>query len=533
MIRQLTYLLIPALLLFLSACGGSSNSRNQASGPADMFYLTDNNRLIGVTRSAPTRAVSNRAVGGLMEGEILVGIAFRPATGDLYALGSGSNLYVVNTDSGMAGPPVALDVTLDGESFGVDFNPVPDRLRVTSNTGQNLRINVDNGETMVDGPINGGMDGTTISASAYTNSFAGTETTRLFNIDSGTNTLYLQNPPNDGTQMNPVALGFDVEDGNGFVIDGQTNEGLALLTSEGVTGLYSINISAMENPATLIASLGAGINYLGLAIPPAHPPMVTGLTLDNTLITFSPRNPGMILNEVDITGLTMMPDDVIGIDRRPATGDIYIVTASGRLYTVDPMSGAATFASALIPAPAPNDNFVGLEIGDVSLDFNPTVDRLRLIQSTGQNLRINVDTGEALVDGMINLPEADEESQPSIAAAAYTNNFGTAVSTLLITVDAANNQFNEQIPPNDGTQVPQAMITPMPSGPQSLDIAGGDNGLALFGLSESQAGTVTLYRLNLMDYAITPVINGNTDMSRIGGMDGPGLLGFTIFFPEM
>ena len=32
-------------------------------------------------------------------------------------------------------------------------NPVPDRLRVTSDTGQNLRINVDNGETIVDGDI--------------------------------------------------------------------------------------------------------------------------------------------------------------------------------------------------------------------------------------------------------------------------------------------------------------------------------------------------------------------------------------------
>ncbi|MCH8543161.1 MAG: DUF4394 domain-containing protein [Alcanivorax sp.] len=533
MIRQLNYFLIPALLLLLSACGSSSSNRNQAPDAADMFYLTDNNRLIGVTRSAPTRAVSIRPVSGLMEGEMLLGMAFRPATGDLYALGSGSNLYVVNTDTGMAGPPVALNVMLEGESFGIDFNPVPDRLRVTSNTGQNLRINVETGETIEDGEINGGMLGTTITASAYTNSFAGTGTTQLFNIDSGTGTLYLQNPPNDGTQQNPVTLGIDVEDGNGFVIDGQTNQGLALLTSNGVTGLYSIDINATENAATLMAALGTGIGYLGLAIPPAHPPMVTGLTLDNTLITFSPQNPGMILNEVDITGLTMMPDDVVGIDRRPATGDIYIVTASGRLYTVDPMSGAASFASTLIPAQAPNDGFAGLEIGDVALDFNPTVDRLRLIQSTGQNLRINVDTGEALVDGMINLPEADEEGQPSIAAAAYTNNYGTAMSTLLITVDAANNQFNEQIPPNDGTQVPQAAITPMPSGPQSLDIAGGDNGLALFGLSESQAGTVTLYRLNLMNYGITPIVGGDAAMSRIGGMDGPGLLGFTLFFPEM
>ena len=38
-------------------------------------------------------------------------------------------------------------------SFGVDFNPVADRLRIVSNTGQDLRANVDTGATTVDGAL--------------------------------------------------------------------------------------------------------------------------------------------------------------------------------------------------------------------------------------------------------------------------------------------------------------------------------------------------------------------------------------------
>jgi hypothetical protein len=38
-----------------------------------------------------------------------------------------------------------MDVPLDGTFFGVDFNPTVDRLRVISDTGQNLRVNVDTG----------------------------------------------------------------------------------------------------------------------------------------------------------------------------------------------------------------------------------------------------------------------------------------------------------------------------------------------------------------------------------------------------
>ncbi|MEK2481574.1 DUF4394 domain-containing protein, partial [Lactobacillus acidophilus] len=77
--------------------------------------------------------------------------------GLLYAVGSSGRIYTINTSSGAATVKATLtadatDTTLpftalSGTEFGVDLNPVADRLRVVSNTGQNLRINVDNGAT--------------------------------------------------------------------------------------------------------------------------------------------------------------------------------------------------------------------------------------------------------------------------------------------------------------------------------------------------------------------------------------------------
>ena len=69
----------------------------------------------------------------------LAGIDFRPATGDLYGVGSDSVVYRVNPRTGIAvaeGP--AFTPGLNGRFFGVDFNPTVDKIRVVSDAGQNL-----------------------------------------------------------------------------------------------------------------------------------------------------------------------------------------------------------------------------------------------------------------------------------------------------------------------------------------------------------------------------------------------------------
>ena len=56
---------------------------------------------------------------------------------------------------------------LTGSQFGVDFNPVADRLRVISDSGLNLRINADTGATTTDGAINRAGAAPMVAGGAY------------------------------------------------------------------------------------------------------------------------------------------------------------------------------------------------------------------------------------------------------------------------------------------------------------------------------------------------------------------------------
>jgi hypothetical protein len=185
--------------------------------------------------------VTAKPFSGLALGETVLGIDFRPLNGQLYALGSSSTIYTVNTSSGAAVAAGTLSIPLSGTEFGFDFNPLVDRIRIVSNTGQNLRFNPNDGTVLMDGSLNPGMPA--VTAAAYTNNFAGTTTTQLFDIDTNTDKLYLQNPPNNGTLVEIGNLGINAEATNGFDISGTRGVAYALLTSGGSTKLYTINIS--------------------------------------------------------------------------------------------------------------------------------------------------------------------------------------------------------------------------------------------------------------------------------------------------
>ncbi len=66
---------------------------------------------------------------------------------------------------------------LTGNTFGVDFNLVADRLRIVSDAGQSLRINVDTGFVTTDTNLNPGTP--LIVAAAYKGSFPVTTATQL------------------------------------------------------------------------------------------------------------------------------------------------------------------------------------------------------------------------------------------------------------------------------------------------------------------------------------------------------------------
>jgi hypothetical protein len=418
-----------------------------AATSATFIGLNDANQLVRFTNAQPGALQRVTNVTGLDTGENLLGIDYRPATGQLYGLGSSNRIYTIDATSGVATAVLSATTafTLTGTSFGFDFNPVPDRIRVVSDAGQNLRLNPITGAAIVDGPLNGAT--TSIIASAYTNPISGTTATTLYGISSATDQLFIQNPPNAGTQVLVGNLGVDTSDVAAFDIQALTNQAFAVLNVGGASQLYSINLSS--GAATAIGPIGGGRPLRGLAIVPPAVTQFVGLTTSNQLVRFSSNAPGTIATTTAVTGLAA-GENLLGIDYRPATGALYGLGSSNRLYTIDATSGAATaVVSATFAVTLTGTSF--------GFDFNPQVDRIRVVSNTGQNLRLNPITG-----GVVDADAATPGIQPdgplngastSSSGSAYTNNFAGTASTTLYNINATSNQLFIQNPPNPGTQV--------------------------------------------------------------------------------
>lgn len=167
-----------------------------------VFGLTrDGNRLVSFSSASVGTIQSNNAITGLDAGETITNIDFRPRTGELFGLSSSNRLFTLNTATGAAtlrqmGGATPFSIT--GQA-GLDFNPTPDRIRVTTGDDRSLRLNPDTGGLVADdsaangslrfvsGDANFGVNPNVISV-AYTNSRFGAvapSPTTLYGIHRG------------------------------------------------------------------------------------------------------------------------------------------------------------------------------------------------------------------------------------------------------------------------------------------------------------------------------------------------------------
>ena len=105
-----------------------------------IFAVESKTLLVSFDSERPGSITSMALIRGLKPGETILGIDFRPANKKLYGLGSSSRLYIIDSDTAAATAvgSGAFQPVLEGTEFGFDFNPTVDRIRVTSNYGQNL-----------------------------------------------------------------------------------------------------------------------------------------------------------------------------------------------------------------------------------------------------------------------------------------------------------------------------------------------------------------------------------------------------------
>lgn len=168
--------------------------------------------------------------------------------------------------------------------------------------------------------------------------------------------------------------------------------------------------------------------------------VLIGLVDENVLLRFSAAQPSQA-TRIQLTGLR---GTLLGIDVRPADGRLYGVTSANNLYSLDLASASARLVSTLTTA------FDGTPRS--AFDWNPQADRLRLIASTGQNLRVHVDLGAVATDGPLAYAAGDPHvgARPRVTAAAYTSNVPQAPATKLFDIDFELDVLALQDPPNDG-----------------------------------------------------------------------------------
>ncbi len=257
-----------------------------AAGSGEILTVVgDGNVLLTFDHAAPGTTLSSQPITGLETGEQILAIDFRPASGQLYALGSTSRVYVVDPSTGAASAVGAGPFTpaLAGESFGLDFNPTVDRIRLVSDAEQNLRLHPDTGLVAgtdtplayATGDVATGAD-PSVTSVAYTNSVAGATSTTLYAIDAARDTLVRigsigASPvsPNTGQLFTVGALGSDAGGATGFDISSATGVAFAAFSPAGApgTGLYTVDLST--GTSTFLGVIAGTVGIGGLAVAQA------------------------------------------------------------------------------------------------------------------------------------------------------------------------------------------------------------------------------------------------------------------------
>lgn len=484
---------------------------------SDSNALLSNNQLAAFPMAFPTGFEPPVDIAGVLAGDTLVSIDRRPQNGFLYGLGYNAaagtvQLYSLSSNTAVATPigTTGRFVDADGETvrigaddstvFGIDFNPTVDRVRVINSAGQNFRMNPNSGAfidgapttagTQMDGPVNGPT--MSLNETAYTNSAPSVTVTTQYGVDATIDALCIQNPPNAGTQTMCQPLSVPVETVQGFDIPPSvrvttsnspaTGLGVAVVRASGRTQDELVMVDLSDGTVTTAGPINA-IGVVGIALQqPAAIPIVA-LSSDGTqLYRLLSTTPGTVTT-VDIDGVTS-GETLVGIDFRPQTGQLFGFGVNsdndnGTVYLLDPQTGDATVVGdtsgmiafvddtgAPVDLPPPSAGY--------GFDFNPTVDRIRLITGSGLNMRLNPNNG-APVDGNLNNtasppdginPDGPLNQLPTgstgATAAAYTNSFGQSLMggvTTQYALDPASNMLFIQNPPNAGTLTMGQAIT--------------------------------------------------------------------------
>ena len=380
--------------------------------------------------AAPAVAVSKVKITGLAKKEQLVGIDFRPTTGQLYGLGSASHLYTIDPTTGRATDAnpqgQAFDPPLAGSAFGVGFSPVSDLLRVISDADMNFRLYAPTGIVIDYDEATPGTQ--TDVAVSYTDTdphaganpdiqgvayarLSGDGNSTAYGIDADTRSLVRigsvdedADRRNSGKLTTLGALGVDAAGPVGFDIDtnGSADVAYASFGPSAPAGLspaaaakaakfpstlYTVNLTT--GAATAVGAIKASkLPVTAIAVvPTGH--TILAADAKNRLVRVDSNLPNVATSQVTVSGLAAK-EKLVAVCQRPTDGAVFAFTSGNRLYTVDPTTGAAAAVGS-----GPTE--VPLRKGaKVAMDYDPGTGQIRVVDSVGENLRLDPATGQVV-----------------------------------------------------------------------------------------------------------------------------------------
>lgn len=451
---------------------------NMTARAQTIYGLTTNNTLVTFSATTPSTMSNTAAITGLNTGQTLIGLDTRPATGELFALGynvttDSATVYVLNPTTGVAtAKGASIKLTGLGTAIGFDFNPTVDRIRVVSKNGGNYRLNPNNGALAATDlslkyattDINTGKT-VGATACAYTNSYIASTNTQLYTYDETQKVLTFQNPPNDGVLNTQMAFSGMSSTAILSDLDIYTNPSTFVSTTYAVarTGtvdsLYTLDIATGK--FTNIGMLGSAVMDIAVAInrtiPAIQGNLAYGLTFTAgnsafNFLKFDTKNPSFIRSAQVISGLKT-GQTVMGMDVRPQDEKIYVLgyraaDSVATIYTLNDTTAAlSVYAGA--------DSFKLALTGQVTFDFNPVANRLRIMSATNRNnyrLNLTVNPITVTTDTSLTYKTTDINmgKTPVVVTGAYTGSFNGATATQLYDIDAALNSFVNQNTANGG-----------------------------------------------------------------------------------
>jgi Domain of unknown function (DUF4394) len=244
-------------------------------GNGRVFYATDAaNTLLQFSSNKP-RKLRAKQITDLPDGVSIKGIDFRPASGDLYALGSNKVVYRLNPRTAIAVPEGPsfdrVPSILNGDNTaGFDFNPTVDKIRVTSDARDNLRLNPDDGTLLSVDTMLTPAD-VQVVGSAYTNSsFTATRPTvtelYAYDVSGNMDRLWIRRPANAGTLIMPISTGLSLRGTLGFDIAGINNVGWVAGQKMGRSGSRLFRLDLSSGQTRELGRIGDGSRTItGLA----------------------------------------------------------------------------------------------------------------------------------------------------------------------------------------------------------------------------------------------------------------------------